>query len=1181
MAKNTKQIALMQQKRGKLNELPKQLDDAVFGLAYDANRVFIGNLKSGTLQERYSSNTFPYGNLEILTEFSPLTNLIKYSPNMNGEKLYYTFEIIGTREFSEIENSKIKINDVEIEFTEREELIEKINNAFENIEAFSINSKLGLRTTADELVLEDVIEGSLDRIGLLAKTYTQTPLTKRTLQDVLDDRYSIKDFDVYGDGIQDDSEKINEAIKILSIFEKSDKKQLFFPANTYLVNDTIMLMNKTYLKGEGIDRTIIKTTADKPLLDYNTDINDIIIEGFTFDISGSSALSLFALKSRFNNIKFKDCKFIGRSGNNTRIVGSHGYSFGTSSNLVFEDCIFNGNNTSIGIYASGLINGFLITNCLFENIYTPIDLDGTSSGYLQNGIIANNKFINCGNSSNHTLVNLGLNTKYVSVIKSLVDENFFNNEHYQVMNRRIDVDGRYIDNNYCDTPIKSTDTNKYLRFNFYQSVYDYVQELYNKFGRTAIAVISPETDEEILNYFQLKQGTDSEDLTIEAINQVKDVYFNLGEFADLHLGKDSGIVDSWKVNHTYNVLEKVMNEGVPYRCIEEHTSTDSFDSAKWTTNIDIVDWNSGYSYTLNEWVYYNNKIYRCIEAHTSQTEFDNTKWEEIKDKYSKIVLHKQLDLNGNSITSSSGNIILQPNEDGIVEINDDNYDDKVAMFDNAVPTVKYVHEVLNPKNRIVLDSNTIDQIVSKSGEVEVDLFDFDRADFGNRINLRNVSVNIRQVFVPISEQIMSLDPEVSSMLDWDNKITDTSSSDPDDYYSVKWYLGDVVKTTFNDTLKLFVCVEDHYASTISDSKEECFNDDLFKGYWKQLLLDVTNKVSTVDSHGYVYLLDGDTQTQYYSTPISIDDYPDITFIDYIGNAQNISLPSVKQYINTVPDVKYLSISSTDENQTKKWLFELDDVNIHKRNNGGFTYPYWEANYTYNNGDIVRFNYADYMCIATDDNNNPIQYTSGDNQLDLHNDEVWKKLNLSGYDYQINFEKSLLEMNEQGKMTEEDYVLSHNFAGCKFKLGLFDKDNKKVVLQAKDSSIMEEYVEEHNWTLNTTYYKGQYIRNNNLYVVNESFTSSNEYSDFNYDINNNIVTEVEQKTWENTINYFENQYITNGSGDNLKYYKVLEDFTASDNIENDIENGYLEYIPSKYLQIGPSGQIIITVNYDRG
>ena len=48
-----------------------------------------------------------------------------------------------------------------------------------------------------------------------------------------------------------------------------------------------------------------------------------------------------------------------------------------------------------------------------------------------------------------------------------------------------------------------------------------------------------------------------------------------------------------------------------------------------------------------------------------------------------------------------------------------------------------------------------------------------------------------------------------------------------------------------------------------------------------------------------------------------------------------------------------------------------------------------------------------------------------------------------------------------------------------------------------------------------------------------------------------------------------------------YYKVLEDFTASDNIENDIENGYLEYIPSKYLQIGPSGQIIITVNYDRG
>ena len=153
MAKNTKQIALMQQKRGKLNELPKQLDDA--------NRVFIGNLKSGTLQERYKSNTFPYGNLELLTEFSPLTNLIKYSPNMNGEKLYYMFEIIGERDFQS-GNSKIKINDVEIEFSEINELISKINNAFENIEAFRSGLRIGLRTTADELVLEDVIEGSLD-----------------------------------------------------------------------------------------------------------------------------------------------------------------------------------------------------------------------------------------------------------------------------------------------------------------------------------------------------------------------------------------------------------------------------------------------------------------------------------------------------------------------------------------------------------------------------------------------------------------------------------------------------------------------------------------------------------------------------------------------------------------------------------------------------------------------------------------------------------------------------------------------------------------------------------------------------------------------------------------------------------------------------------------------------------
>ena len=43
MAKNTKQIALIQHRRGKLSELPKQLNEGEFGIALDTNELFIGN----------------------------------------------------------------------------------------------------------------------------------------------------------------------------------------------------------------------------------------------------------------------------------------------------------------------------------------------------------------------------------------------------------------------------------------------------------------------------------------------------------------------------------------------------------------------------------------------------------------------------------------------------------------------------------------------------------------------------------------------------------------------------------------------------------------------------------------------------------------------------------------------------------------------------------------------------------------------------------------------------------------------------------------------------------------------------------------------------------------------------------------------------------------------------------
>ena len=103
MAKNTKQIALLQTRYGKLNELPKELSLGEFGFAYDTNQLFIGNSEHPTLKERLNSGISPYGNVEVLTEFSDLPYIIKYSPDMNGVKISYPITLLGN-----VENPTVK-----------------------------------------------------------------------------------------------------------------------------------------------------------------------------------------------------------------------------------------------------------------------------------------------------------------------------------------------------------------------------------------------------------------------------------------------------------------------------------------------------------------------------------------------------------------------------------------------------------------------------------------------------------------------------------------------------------------------------------------------------------------------------------------------------------------------------------------------------------------------------------------------------------------------------------------------------------------------------------------------------------------------------------------------------------------------------------------------------------------
>ena len=139
MTRNTKEVALIQIRSGKLSEMPKALHQSEFGLAKDANRLFIGNASNPALKNR---EIFPYQNLELLTEYSELKDYFKYSyenniTSANGEtdrlklKEFLPIVISCHAEPGNVPEGTLKINGVDIAITAGStmyDIVEAINS---------------------------------------------------------------------------------------------------------------------------------------------------------------------------------------------------------------------------------------------------------------------------------------------------------------------------------------------------------------------------------------------------------------------------------------------------------------------------------------------------------------------------------------------------------------------------------------------------------------------------------------------------------------------------------------------------------------------------------------------------------------------------------------------------------------------------------------------------------------------------------------------------------------------------------------------------------------------------------------------------------------------------------------------------------------------------------------------
>ena len=187
----------------------------------------------------------------------------------------------------------------------------------------------------------------------------------RTVSDKLNDFVSVKDYGALGDGITDDSDSIEDAIR--------SGNCIYFPKGTYIVSrliTTTTVNDPFIIKGAGRDLSFIKSSSSAFTFraGFIVDISDIAIIGHTSNqdnatASGYDMLSATAHQWKLNNVLFQNliCAF----------KTSQAW-VGQANNIYVHDC------GDASTYAISLTNA---TNAVhFNNLQIRGSMGGTSSG---------------------------------------------------------------------------------------------------------------------------------------------------------------------------------------------------------------------------------------------------------------------------------------------------------------------------------------------------------------------------------------------------------------------------------------------------------------------------------------------------------------------------------------------------------------------------------------------------------------------------------------------------------------------------------------------------------------------------------------------------------------------------------------------------------------------------------
>ena len=257
---------------------------------------------------------------------------------------------------------------------------------------------------SDIVQLADTYTYKGDAAGYTSKTgaLTSTPVT-RTLQGKLDDFVSVKDFGAVGDGVTNDTLAINRALYEIFCREVNPevRRGLYFPAGTYLTNDTILIPPYAKIWGEGMHSTVIKLDVDpsSTIATYmarttdslqQTGINigtnsaitpkNVEISSLTFE--AAEITNIFLVESidqmYFDSVGFKGTLTsadLNVATDDASCVRVNGTSANISRAVTFDKCAFT--NMTYAFKIDERCQGWTVSNSKFETLYNGVVL-GTS-----------------------------------------------------------------------------------------------------------------------------------------------------------------------------------------------------------------------------------------------------------------------------------------------------------------------------------------------------------------------------------------------------------------------------------------------------------------------------------------------------------------------------------------------------------------------------------------------------------------------------------------------------------------------------------------------------------------------------------------------------------------------------------------------------------------------------------